>query len=383
MTVPTRETGHLAASVMPDSVSAYARAAKAQLPPDIWAYLMDGDSVSETSFASGSVASVHSNDNVEALRQCTLVPRPLRYVAGGHTSCTLFGQHYAHPMLLAPVAYQRLFHAGGELASAWAAAAQGAPMVISSLSSQPLAGVASAARSEHAAGAWFQLYWQGNRDATKRLLQRAESACCSAIVFTIDAPVKQAQFALPEDISAVNLEPSENPVPSAAMTYSGASTSAVFDGWMAQAPTWADLDWLRQQTTLPLLVKGIVHPDDADMAIAAGCDGVVVSDHGGRVLRGTPASLHALKAVATRVQRRIPVLFDSGIRSGRDVQVAIALGASAVLIGRPAIWGLAAKGPLGVAHVLRLLRDELEMTMALTGCRTLADIGPDCLGFEH
>ena len=372
----------------PASVLAYARAAKALLPPDIWAYLMDGDSTFEMPdvstvtdiFAAAMRSGAHrSSDNIEALHQCTLVPRPLRDVAGGHTRCTLFGQHYAHPLLLAPVAYQRLFHAGGELASAWAAAAQGAPMIISSLCSQPLSDVASAARSEHAGGAWFQLYWQGNRDATARLLRRAEAAGCSAIVFTVDAPVKVAQFVLPDGVSAIILEPADTLSQQLAMTYGANGTSAVFDGWMAQAPTWADLDWLRQQTALPLVVKGIVHPDDADAVITAGCDGLIVSDHGGRVLRGTPASLHALKAVTKRVQNRIPILFDSGIRSGRDVQVAMACGASAVLIGRPAIWGLAAQGPMGVAHVLRLLRDELEMTMALTGCRTLADIGPTCL----
>jgi 4-hydroxymandelate oxidase len=150
-----------------------------------------------------------------------------------------------------------------------------------------------------------------------------------------------------------------------------AGLSQVFGNWMAQAPTWDDLAWLRRQTDLPLLVKGILHADDAQAAMDAGCDGLVVSNHGGRVLAGAPSSLDALGAVVQRVQGKVPVLLDSGVRSGRDVYVALAHGATAVLIGRPFVWGLAARGATGVAHVLRLLRDELEMTMALTGCASL------------
>jgi 4-hydroxymandelate oxidase len=137
--------------------------------------------------------------------------------------------------------------------------------------------------------------------------------------------------------------------------------------------------WLRKQTDLPLLIKGILHPDDAQAALDAGCNGIVVSNHGGRVLAGAPTSLDALDAIAKRVAGRVPLLFDSGVRSGRDAFVALAHGATAVLVGRPYVWGLAAQGAMGVAHVIRLLRDDLEMTMALTGCKHLADIGPQCL----
>lgn len=329
--------------------------ARATLTPAVWQYLHDGSA---------------------ALAACAtrrLWPRPLAAVAGGHTRLQCFGQALSHPLLLAPIAYQRLFHVDGEHATALSATAQDTPMVISSLASRPLEEIALAARREAGAGPWFQLYWQGERARSLRLLRRAEAAGCSVILLTVDAPVKLANLHLPHDIAAVNLEQA------AAIPPAGATASKVFDGWMARAPTWDDLQWLRAQTRLPLVVKGILHPDDAGRAVDAGCDGVVVSSHGGRVLSTTVAALDALPAVVARVAGRVPVLFDSGIRSGHDIFVALALGACAVLIGRPQVWGLAAAGAMGVAQVIRLLRDELEMTMALSGCATLADIGPHCL----
>jgi 4-hydroxymandelate oxidase len=302
-----------------------------------------------------------------------LWPRPLAPVAGGHTRLQLFDQTLSHPLLLAPVAYQRLFHADGELATALAASAQDTPMVVSSLASRPLEEIAHAARSDAGARPWFQLYWQGERARSLRLLRRAEAAGYGVILFTVDAPIKLASLRLPREMAAVNLEQA------AAIPSLGATASTVFDGWMAQAPTWDDLQWLRAQTRLPLVVKGILHPGDAERVVDAGCDGMVVSSHGGRVLAATVPALEALPAVVARVAGRVPVLFDSGVRSGHDIFVALALGARAVLIGRPHVWGLAAAGAMGVAQVLRLLRDELEMTMALTGCATLADIGPHCI----
>ncbi|NVO06164.1 MAG: alpha-hydroxy-acid oxidizing protein [Rhodoferax sp.] len=336
------------------AVQDYQAAARERLDPAIWHYLSDGDSAG----------------NARALQDVPLMPRPLRALAGGHTRLRLLGQDLQHPILLAPVAYQRLFHAEGEVASAMAASAQQASFIISSLASQPLEPIAEAARIEGGAGAWFQLYWQGDRPRSLRLLQRAIAAGCSTVVLTVDAPIKVATLQLPPDVCAVNLEDS------AARTVQG---SVVFDGWMAQAPTWDDLAWLRQQTGLPLLVKGLLHPDDAAQALDVGCDGIVVSNHGGRVMAGAPISLWALDAIVQRVAGRAPVLFDSGVRSGRDVFVALAHGASAVLLGRPYVWGLAAEGAMGVARVIRLLRDELEMTMALCGCASLVDIGPHCL----
>ena len=245
-----------------------------------------------------------------------------------------------------------------------AAAAQGGLIVVSSLASRPFESIVAAAEGR----AWFQLYWQQTRVRTLRLAQRALAAGCAAIVFTVDAPVKQAVLQLPADVGAVNLEP-DSPEPAVP-----AGGSAVFDGWMAAAPTWDDLHWLRDRLRVPLLVKGILQPDDAMRCVALGCDGLVISNHGGRVLDGATSSLEVLPSIRERVGDAIPVLLDSGIRSGRDVFKSLASGANAVLVGRPYIWGLAANGALGVAHVVRLLRDELEMTMALTGCRTLVDV---------
>lgn len=334
----------------PRSVPDYQRLAQQRLEPAIWDYLADGDNSDSNS----------NETNENAFTAVRLTPRPLRDMRHGHTRLNLFGQSLEHPIILAPIAYQRLFHPHGESACAMAASAQGGLSIISSLASQPFDTIVQAAREGGSNIApWFQLYWQSDRIRTLRLLRRAMAAGCSAVVLTVDAPIKRATLQLPSHVSAINLE--EN-LP---------HDHTVFNGWMAQAPTWDDVQWLRQQTILPLLIKGILHPDDAEQAVAVGCDGIIVSNHGGRVLHGTPSSLDALKTITERVQNRVPVLLDSGIRNGRDVFVALAAGATAVLLGRPAMWGLAGNGAMGVAHVIRLLRDELEMTMALMGCAEL------------
>lgn len=358
MNAPRQDT--LPAGIV--TASDYAGLAEARLDPAVWRYLAEGSGSGRTCAA-----------NSHTFERASLVPRMLADVRGGHTRLTLFGQALDHPIQLAPVAYQRLFHPDGETASAMAAAAQGAANWVSSLASQPIETLVAASRATGGPAPHFQLYWQGTRERTLRLARRAEAAGCTALMFTVDAPVKRATLDLPDGIGAVNLEqPLTVPTLPA-----GAST--VFDGWMAQAPTWDDLAWLRDAVRLPLIVKGILHPDDAGRALALGCDGLVVSNHGGRVLDGAPASLDALPAVVARVNGRVPVLVDGGVRNGRDVFRALAAGAAAVLVGRPPVWGLAVAGALGVAHVLRLMRDELEATMAQCGCRTLADIGPACL----
>lgn len=338
----------------------YLPLARARLGEPLWRYLQEGSSDQAI------------DANARALAAVRLWPRPLRDLSGGHTRLQLYGQQLDHPILLAPIAYQRLFHADGECASALAATAQGGQMLVSSLASQPFAQIAKAGHGEQGRP-WFQLYWQGNRERTLRLLQRASAAGFSVVVLTIDAPIKRSSLQLPNGVSAVNLDAVAPPEPV------DPALSRVFDGWMKQAPTWNDVTWLRQQTKLPLLLKGITHPDDADQALNLGCDGIIVSNHGGRVLDGAPASIDLLPAISARIAGRMPILFDSGIRSGHDLFIALALGATAVLIGRPFIWGLACNGALGVAHAVRLLRDELEMTMALTGCARLSEIGPHCL----
>ncbi len=341
-----------------DTAADYESPARERLDPAAWNYLQSGGGITLAA-------------NRRAFDAHPLMPRPLADVGGGHTRLTLFGQTMEHPILLAPIAYQRLFHPDGEAASAMAAAAQGSALVVSSLASQSLESIAEAG-AEGGAVPWFQLYWQGERDATLRLARRAEAAGCPVLMLTVDAPVKPASLLLPDGIAAVNLERPLAPTPIAA------GQSPVFDGWMAQAPTWDDLAWLRERIHGPLLLKGLLHADDAERAVGLGCDGLVVSNHGGRVLDGVPASLEVLPAILARVAGRVPVLLDSGVRNGRDVFKALELGAAAVLLGRPYIWGLAAAGALGVAHVIRLLRDELECAMALCGRPTLQATGPTC-----
>jgi 4-hydroxymandelate oxidase len=329
--------------------------AQPRLTAEVWEYLEGGAGKGITMQA-----------NTQAFDARNLMSRPLTDVKGGNTCVSLFGQQFEHPLILAPIAYQRLFNPDGEKASAMAVNAQSGQMVVSSLASQTLEEIIDAAGQ----ALWFQLYWQGDRSRTLYLLKRALAAGYSAVMFTVDAPVKQAVMQLPEGIGAVNLAPT---LPLPALSF---NQSQVFDGWMTQAPTWDDLSWLRDQINVPFLVKGILHPDDATKVLRLGCDGLVVSNHGGRVLDGVPSSLEMLPEIVKLASGKTKLLFDSGIRSGQDAFKALTLGADAVMIGRPYVWGLATCGAIGVAHVLRLMRDELEMTMALSGINNLQVIKP-------
>ena len=308
--------------------------------------------------------------NLDALDAVAIVPRLLRDLTAGSTACRLAGQDWPHPIWLAPLAFQGLFHPGGELETARAADAVGAGMALSTLSSVPLEHVARDAKMDR----WFQLYFQPSREVTLDLVRRAEAAGYKALMVTVDAAVKPvgpsalwAGFRGEE--RAVNLEPYDPPT-----KVIEPGQSRVFQGFMRDAPTWADIDWLRSNTELPLWIKGILHPDDARTAQAAGAVGVVVSNHGGRTLDAAPSSLSVLPEVRAAVGEDFPLLFDGGIRSGEDIFRAIALGADAVMVGRLQACSLAVAGALGVAHMVRMLREELEICMALAGCATLADV---------
>jgi 4-hydroxymandelate oxidase len=355
----------------------YEAYARARLDDNAWAYL-----------TGGAADEITLRANRSAWDDIRLLPRVLRPLAGGHTRVELLGRTLAHPLLLAPIAYQRLAHPLGELGSALAASAQGAGLVLSAQSSVALEEVAGAVRHDAARGPlWFQLYLQPDRGFTQALVQRAEAAGFEALVLTVDAPVHGARdrerrvgFRLPPSVSAVNLAGA----PPVVARPLAPGQSALFDDLLVSAPTWSDVEWLRGTTRLPLLLKGVLHEDDARQAAALGVDGLIVSNHGGRTLDTTvstawalPRIVDALADAAARTSttagaQAMPVLVDGGIRRGTDVLKAIALGARAVLLGRPYVHALAVAGAHGVAHTIKLLSDEFEIALALTGCATPA-----------
>ena len=315
----------------------------------------------------------------------------LQPLAGGHTRCGLLGRSLASPLLLAPVAYQTLFHPDGECATALAAAMQGAGYVLSAQAATPLETVAALVRDEPGRGPlWFQFSLLADRGAIRALLHRAEAAGFEALVLTVDAPVhgardreRRAGFRLPPGVAAVNLPSPQQVSAVSAPPAAGSAAPALCAGIAEQAAQWADLAWLAEATRLPLLLKGVLSPADAVQAAEAGVAGLIVSNHGGRTLDGLPATAEALprvaEALAARPGPRPLLLIDGGIRRGTDWFKALALGADGVLIGRPAVAALAAGGAPAVALAIRLLRDELEIAMVQAGCATLADIGPDRL----
>jgi 4-hydroxymandelate oxidase len=311
--------------------------------------------------------------NSSAFDAFEIYPRLVRDCTQGHTRSTLLGQEFRHPILLAPVAAQKLVHPEGELASARAAKLLEAGFVCSTLASTPLEAIAR----ELSKNTWFQLYLQPKREHSVQLIQRAQAAGYSAIVLTLDAPIQplslraqRAGFELPHAAAPINLQKNNTK----AQVSLSQDDSIIFQGMMREAPKLADIAWLQTQTALPIIVKGVLHPEDAVQLKTMGVAAIVVSNHGGRSLDGAPASINALPAIRAALGNQFPILLDGGIGTGSDIFKAIALGANAVLIGRPYIYALAVAGTLGVAHLIKLLRDELEVCMALAGCPTLADI---------
>jgi L-lactate dehydrogenase (cytochrome) len=325
--------------------------------------------------------------NLAAFDRWRLLPRMLRGVTGRDLSTSVCGTDLPAPVLLAPVGVLGIVHPDAERAVARAAAGLGVPMVLSSASSTSIEEVA-----ESLAGSpgWFQLYWPGDRGVARSFVRRAEEAGYRAVVVTLDTwqlgwrPRDLAAGYLPfllgdgvanylsDPAFRAGLErPPEEDLPAALLRW-----VALFSD---PALTWSDLAWLREQTSLPILVKGVLHRDDALAALDAGVDGIVVSNHGGRQVDGAVGALDCLPAVVDAVHGRVPVLLDSGVRTGADVVKAVALGARAVLLGRPYVHGLALGGEDGVRHVLRCLLAETDLTLALTGCRSLAELTPDLL----
>jgi 4-hydroxymandelate oxidase len=328
-------------------------------------------------YAGGAHDEITLRENVAAYGRIKLHYRVLVDVSQRTQETVVLGQRIRMPVLVAPTAFHRLAHPEGELATARGAGNAGTIMILSSLSNTPVEDVVKVATGP----VWFQLYVYRDRAATEAVVARAENAGCSALVLTVDVPLSgtrerdvRNRFMLPEGLTVAN------------MTGAGYGTMNTSDGsgltaYIAErldpSVSWKDVAWLRSVTRLPILLKGIVRADDARRAVDSGVEGIVVSNHGGRQLDSSPATIEVLPRISDAVGGRCEVLIDGGVRRGNDVLKALALGANAVLVGRPVLWGLAANGAAGVQHVLDLLRREIDLGMALAGCTTLAQVTRD------
>jgi 4-hydroxymandelate oxidase len=317
-------------------------------------------------------------DNERAFARLALRPRVLAGVDRVETRTSVLGHELAMPVALAPTAFNRLGHPDGELAAARAAGAAGTLMCCSTIASTSLEDIAAAATGP----LWFQLYVYRDREVTRDLVARAEAAGYGALVLTVDTPRLgrrerdiRTGFALPPDVAIRNLERYHQREDSTRWAAGSSFTQYVHD-LLDASLTWDTVAWLRSQTRLPVLIKGVLTGVDAAIAVQQGAAGVVVSNHGGRQLDGALATMDALPDVVEAVEGRVPVLVDGGVRRGTDVVKALARGAAATLIGRPYLWALAADGEAGVRRMLELLQAEVELAMALCGCRTVGDIGP-------
>ncbi|MFC6882381.1 MULTISPECIES: alpha-hydroxy acid oxidase [Actinomadura] len=336
------------------AVREFERLARARLDPAHYDY-----------FAGGAGDEVTLRANEAAFGRLALLPRVLRGAAGPDLGVTLLGRRAATPVLVAPTAFHRLAHPDGERATARAAAAAGTIMIVSMAATVAVEDVAAAAPD---AELWFQLYAQSDAAFTEAVVRRAEAAGCSALVVTADSPargrrereLRRGFTDLPDGLRCENLRDGGRVRP--------------IEMWPGLS--WEHLAFLRRITALPIVLKGVLHPDDARRALGHGVAALLVSNHGGRQLDSVPATIDALPEIAAAVDGAVPVLLDGGIRRGTDVLKALALGADAVAVGRPVIWGLAADGERGVARVLGLLRDEVEQALTLCGCASVRDLDP-------
>ncbi|MGW0433375.1 alpha-hydroxy acid oxidase [Micromonospora sp. NPDC003197] len=331
-----------------------ATGARRRLDPAHWDFFAGG---------AGEERTVRANE--EAFTRRGIVPRVLRGVGERDLRISLLGGPVSMPVLIAPTAFHRLAHPEGEVATARAAAEAGTVMVISMAATRGVEEIAAAGGR-----LWFQLYPQSDLGFTTTVVRRAEAAGCEALVVTVDSPVfgrrerdlRHGFVDLPPGLVCENMRDA-----------GGRVRNIEMDAGLS----WERISWLRGITTLPILLKGVLHPADARLAVEHGVDGVLVSNHGGRQLDGVVATLDALPGVVEAVGGRLPVLVDGGIRRGTDVLVALALGATAVLVGRPVLWGLGVGGTAGVRHVLDLLRADLDRALALAGATRPGDLSAD------
>jgi isopentenyl diphosphate isomerase/L-lactate dehydrogenase-like FMN-dependent dehydrogenase len=346
----------------PLNVSEYERLAEERLEPGAFGY-----------FAGGAGDEWTLRENVAAFNRWVLRPRMLVDVGNVTTATRVLDGEVAMPILVAPTALQRLAHADGEGATARAAAAAGTIFCLSTIASLSPAELAAAAPDGRR---WFQLYWSRDRGFTKGLVEAAAEGGFEAIALTVDLPAGGRRE---RDLRAAFEVPGDFPFPNLPEPMEGDLQEAL--GWIVDPTiTWRDLEWLASLTELPLVVKGILTAEDAELACGHGAAAVVVSNHGGRQLDGVAATLDALLEVVEAASGRAEILLDGGIRRGTDVVKALALGAQAVLVGRPVLWGLAVDGEAGVRRVLELLRDEVALALTLLGCASPGAITPAHVG---
>jgi 4-hydroxymandelate oxidase len=314
-------------------------------------------------YAGGAGDEVTLRANETAFGRLTLLPQVLRGAAAPDLRTSVLGADLAMPVVVSPTAFHRLADPDGERATARAVAGAGTLMIVSMASTVAVEELTGPVR-------WFQLYLQPDLDFTLHVVRRAERSGCTALVVSVDSPVfgrrerdlRNGFTELPDGMCCENMRDA-----------SGRVRRIEF----VPSLGWEHLDWLREATTLPLVLKGVVHPDDARLAVEFGVDGLIVSNHGGRQLDGMTAAIDALPAVVEAVGGRVPVLVDGGVRRGTDVVKALALGATAVGLGRPVLWGLAAAGEEGVSQVLSMIRDELAAALTLCGVGRLDDLPRD------
>jgi lactate 2-monooxygenase len=364
------------APALPISAVDLQERARQALSEDAYGYVAGG---------AGSEQTVRAN--LEAFERWQIVPRMLRDVSVRDLATSLLDTALPAPLMLAPVGVQSIIHADGELAAARAATALGVPFIHSTAASHSIEEVAEAMGP---APRWYQLYWPRDRELAASFLERAQRAGFGAVVVTLDTwllgwrprDLQNAYLPFLRGEGVANYF--SDPVFRAALERPPEEDlTAAVAHWASQfaspTVTWDDLQWLRDQTHLPIVLKGILHADDAHRAVAAGIDAVLVSNHFGRQVDGAIGALDALPAVRTAVGPELPVLFDSGVRTGADVFKALALGADCACVGRPYLWGLAIAGQQGVEHVLRCLLAELDLTLALSGHTRVAQVDAGAL----
>lgn len=357
---------------MPDPINLFEYEARARelLPETAYTY-----------FASAANDEITLRENHAAYERLKLYPRMLRDVQQRSMRLDLFGHTLGAPLVIAPMAYNAMAHPDGELGIARAAGARGVAVTHSTLATFTIEDVMQVSN----APVWYQLYAFQDREINTRLIRRAEAAGCAALVVTVDTPLLgrreqeiRVGFNQRKGVRAANLMAAE--MRDLWPHYDDEDSLAQYISTVRRANlTWEDVRWLRDTTRLPLLLKGILRADDAAQAAALGMDGIIISNHGGRQLDGAIASVEALPAIAQAVGDHIPVIVDGGVRRGTDIVKALALGARAVMLGRPLLWGLAVNGEAGAGHVLDLLIQEFDLAMALCGAATLEEITPDLI----